>query len=107
MSVKKYKKLLIQIQSAIDNWNFSVEKNEKILNKIMRIYKLSRQKKHKEVKKIINEMFSKEINSDDFIKTNDRDWEFPNYEDEIEAYNSIEILSGIFLQNLKDEIWKK
>lgn len=107
MSVKKYQKLLTQIQFSINNWSFSIEKNKEILNKILKIYKLSKQKKHDEIKKIIDEIFSKELDYSENIKTNERDWEFPSYEDEVEAYNSIEILSGIFLQNLKDEIWKK
>lgn len=56
-----------------------------------------------------SQAYSSEICFDESIdlESKCRDWDIWNFDEEnIEAFNSIEMMSAIFLENLKNELWK-
>lgn len=109
--IKEFEKLLQNIQFSISNWTFKIEENEELLWKIIKIYELSKVKDFESIKDILKDILKDivltDFDSNDISSNKTRDWEIPVEEDNIEAYNSIEVVSWIFLQNLKDELWKK
>lgn len=102
--IKNYENILNKITCDIKNNVFDFDKNEELIKKIIEIYKESRNKNFEIVKDLISSI--ENIDNDNNIKT--RDWNIDNIEeDNIESFNSIEMISGIFLDNLKNNLWKQ
>ena len=105
MNIKKYELFLQKINQELESWNFNLEENENILSKIINIHSLLKEKKYEDINEIINSLSFVESG---FLDQDFRDWNFKdNIKDDVEGYNSIEIMSSIFLYNLKKNIWNK
>lgn len=103
--IKNYENILNKITCDIKNNVFDFDKNEELIKKIIEIYKESRNKNFEIVKNLISSIENID-NNDNNIKT--RDWNIDNIdEDNIESFNSIEMISGIFLDNLKNNLWQQ
>lgn len=105
MNLKKYEEFLSELNTKITSWNFSLEENKEKLETIVEVYKALREKDYKKVKTLISNIwFDEEVSKKESVC---RDWNIETQIDEenIEAFNSIEMMSAIFLQNIKDQLW--
>jgi len=130
--IKKYEKLLEKLNIQIQDWTFDIEKNKNYIEKIINIYNQSKTKNFEKVKILIEELeylekkifenskkldyqpmpspacafvgnYSECEKSDENIT---RDWKDNiSDEDNIESFNSIEMISAIFLKNLQNKLW--
>lgn len=105
MILQKYENFIQNLNYQILNWNFDIKKNSKTLEIIIEIYKELKLKNYKKVKNLIYNLWIE--NDKTKKKSNLRDWDFEDntQEENIEAFNSIEMMSAIFLQNIKEKIW--
>lgn len=105
MILQKYENFIQNLNYQILNWNFDIKKNSKTLEIIIEIYKELKLKNYKKVKNLIYNLWLE--NDKTKKKSNLRDWYFEDntQEENIEAFNSIEMMSAIFLQNIKEKIW--
>lgn len=103
--LNKYKNIIQKLNFDFENWDFDIDKNENLVWTIMNIYKKCKSRNYKEVAKLIDSidiLWSWNIN----IIPKTRDWDFKENDDNIEAFNSIEIISALFLKNLQDNLWE-
>lgn len=105
--IAKYENLIRNINYSIEKWTFDINKNQKVIKRIMEIYKFSKNRDYKKVWEHIEKLLKNKIYFQDFISPKTRDWDNIEIEDNVEAYNSVEVVSAIFLQNLKDKLWEK
>jgi hypothetical protein len=119
MLVKNYESFLQKLNFEIQNWNFDVEKNKDYIEKIIEIYNESKLKNFTKVKELIEWLQNFFLENTNIVPpcpsaenvwaiSTTRSWE-TNIQDEenIENFNSVEVISAIFLQNLKEELWKR
>ena len=121
MLVKSYESFLQRLNFEIQNVSFDLEKNKDYIEKIIEIYNESKSKNFAKVKYLIenienifslNEIVPPCYSAENVWATFDtpktRSWETDRVDEEnIENFNSVEVISAIFLQNLKEELWKK
>lgn len=112
MDFKKYEDLIQKFNEEILSWNFDFEQNKDILENILDIYKNIKQKKFSEVLSLISKVCyenQKYDNLKPLSPSPSRAWEIEkqNQEENIEAFNSIEMLTWLFLQNLKENLWNQ
>lgn len=108
---KKYENILSQINSLILNNEFFIKDNEDILQIIIEIYKYSKikdlQNLNLKIEEFEKKAQEKNLYFDNIKNIKTRDWNIDESDENIEAFNSIEMVSWIFLQNIKNELWKQ
>lgn len=102
--IEKYKNLITYLNSKLESWKLDIDKEEKLLKNIIDIYK---SKDEENIKNIIKEIDYEnfDLENEKVIKT--RDWNITEEDDlDIEDFSSIKSISAIFLDNLKNKVWK-
>lgn len=97
-----YENYISNINQDLKNKNFDLNQNEEKVLIIIEIYKEAKKQNFEKVKELIIKLDCCDIENSD--KT--RDWNFwETSEDNIENFTSLESITAIFLDNLKNEVW--